>query len=109
MIVGPCSDGVAIMGYGTNSGIRGPDVAQRRISVVTELGDGPLSDVGFKRNFVLKVSTYLHIVGIRIAGGVDARSLVGIFDGGIVATGYVGYGVGSALKGSIYERHIAYM
>ena len=55
MIVGPCSDGVAIMGYGTNSGIRGPDVAQRRISVVTELGDGPLSDVGFKRNFVLKV------------------------------------------------------
>jgi hypothetical protein len=55
------------------------------------------------------VSTYLHIVGVVIVCGVDARSLVGIFDGGIVATGYVGYGVGSALKGSIYERHIAYM
>ena len=52
-IVGPCGNGVTIVGGGSNSGIRGPDVTQQRIGVVTELGDGPLSDVGFKHSFVL--------------------------------------------------------
>lgn len=52
-------------------------------------------------------STYLHIVRIRIVCGVEIRSLVCIFDGGIISIGQVGYGVGSALKDSRYESHIA--
>ena len=50
-------------------------------------------------------TSYLHIVGVVIVCGVDARSLVGIFNGGKVAAGCVGYDVGSALKGSS-DRHI---
>jgi hypothetical protein len=111
VFIGPSHNRVAVAWVGTDFGISGVDVCHDGILVVAELGDGPLvDDNGFALRFIPKqISTHLYVFRLRVITGSELRSLVGIFESGVIATGNVRYNVGSALEGAGYRAHVANM
>jgi hypothetical protein len=87
------------------------DVCQDGILVVAELGDGPLDGDGFALNSYQANHNiiYLYVVRLTIPTGLDIRSLVGICESGVIATGNVCYSVSSALEGAGYRSHVTNM
>jgi hypothetical protein len=110
VFIGPSHNRVAVTWVGTDFGISGVDVCHDGILVVAELGDGPLDDNGVRSQIYTKRnSTYLYVFRLSITTGSDRRSLVGIFESGVSATGNVRYNVGSALEGAGYRAHVVNM
>ena len=95
VFIGPSHNRVVVAWAGTDFGISGVDECHDGILVVAELGDRPLDDNGVRSQIDTKrISTYLYVVRLTVVTGTDGRSLVGISESGVIATGNVRYNVG---------------